>query len=136
MDRVAGTGRRHGAQDGRGTMNDVERTKVEERRLDELRRHLVVNAFMDAEQVATAANLSVRTVNRYPFEVLPWTPANPESARVHRRYDPEDVRALPAVLRAWALAKAQGREAEWLDERREVLDARDRELMAAACGTS
>lgn len=99
-----------------------------------LSRWLAQQTGWTVAEVAEHFQLSRKTVEGWPFEVLPYTDVTPTSKRETRRYRQEDVLAAGPVLRAWKKARSAGEEGEFIEKRRLALENRDRQLIELALG--
>jgi len=87
--------------------------------------HLACAPMMSVNDVAGYLNVSRSTLEALPIEVLPFIDLAPGAARSLKRYDPDDVRAAPALMRGWMDAKQRGRGETYLAAMRTQLMQRD-----------
>ena len=90
------------------------------------------NRMMTVLEVARHLGVARSSVDGYPFAVLPFTDVSSTHTRQHKRYDPRDVAALPARLRAWQEARHRGRGEEYLRDAERALRERDAEAVRRA----
>lgn len=79
-------------------------------------------------------DISEETLVGYPTWICPRARKDPRRARSSYQWDPRDIRALPIVVRQWTEARASGTEDDFRRRREELLDERDREVLARANG--
>lgn len=86
--------------------------------------------FTTAEAVdACPFEIEAESLLAYPSAVLPRTKKNPRATRPTYLFDPRDILALPAILRAWDQARDVGCEAEFFARRQNELLRRDLKLL-------
>lgn len=77
-------------------------------------------------------NISEETLVGYPVWVCPRTRKDPRRLRSSYQWDPRDIRALPIVLKQWTEARESGHEDNFRRRREELLEERDRQVLARA----
>lgn len=87
------------------------------------------NRLMTVLEVAEYLGVTRSTVDQMPFAILPFADISPTHKRQHKRFDPRDVAALPARLRAWDQARRRGEGERFLKEAERALRERDAEDM-------
>lgn len=90
------------------------------------------NRLMTVVEVAEFLGVTRSTVDQMPIAVLPFADVSPTHKRQHKRFDPRDVAALPARLRAWNEARQRGEGEKFLAEAGRALRERDAQAMRRA----